>query len=84
MNRYIASCSVEEILFSMPLLEKLESSGRRSDVLSHPDCTLERVKKYLTYPSAQIRKHALAYQYECLKDSWPGLESMLLDSSRGV
>lgn len=31
LNRYIASCSVEEILFSMPVLEKLESSGRRSD-----------------------------------------------------
>ena len=31
LNRYIASCSVEEILFSMPMLEKLESSGRRSD-----------------------------------------------------
>lgn len=53
-------------------------------ILSHPDCTLERAKKYLTYPSAQIRKRALAYRYECLKDSWPGLDSMLLDSSRGV
>ena len=27
LNRYIASCSVEEILFSMPVLEKLESSS---------------------------------------------------------
>ena len=155
LNRYIASCSVEEILFSMPVLEKLESSGRRFDeqlqelkirifakleqilkgegwrdiwpedvfvrkslyrmakgqgilrmeqmdewlrrekdsfgmtmlikgILSHPDCTLEQAKKYLTYPSAQIRKRALVYQYECLKDSWPELDSMLLDSSRGV
>lgn len=155
LNRYIASCSMEEILFSMPALEKLECSGRRSDeqlqelkkrifaslgqilkdegwrdiwpedfsvrkslyrmtigqgilsieqmdewlrkekdsfgmivlirgILSHPDCTLERAEDYLTYPNAQIRKCALEYRYEHLKDSWPGLDSMLLDSGRGV
>lgn len=155
LNRYILSCSMEEILGSLPVLEKLEHSGRRSDeqlqelkeqifagleqilkgqgwrdiwpqdfsvrkslyhmtigqgtlsmeqmdewlrkeknsfgkvviikgILSHPDCTLERAKDYLTYPNAQIRKFALAYRYEHLKDSWPGLDSMLLDSGRSV
>ncbi len=155
LNSYIASCSIEEVLLSMPALEKLECSGRRSDeqlqglkrrifakleqvlkgegwrdiwpedfsvrkslyrmaagqgilsmeqmdewlcrekdsfgmamlirgILSHPDCTLEQAEKYLTYPNAQIRKCALAYRYEHLKNSWPGLESMLLDSGRGV
>ncbi len=155
LNRYIVSCTMEEILFSMPVLEKLECSGRRSDeqlqelkkrifasleqnlkdegwqdiwledfsvrkslyrmtigqgilsmeqmdewlrkekdsfgmavlirgILSHPDCTLERAEEYLAYPNTRIRRCALEYQYEHLKDSWPGLDSMLLDSGRGV
>ena len=155
LNRYIVSCTMEEILFSMPVLEKLECSGRRSDeqlqelkkrifasleqnlkdegwqdiwledfsvrkslyrmtigqgilsmeqmdewlrkekdsfgmavlirgILSHPDCTLERAEEYLAYPNTRIRRCALEYQYEHLKDSWPGLDSVLLDSGRGV
>lgn len=31
-----------------------------------------------------IRRMAVEYKYEHLRDSWPGLERMLLDSGRGV
>lgn len=155
LDRYLVSCSMEEILSAMPVLEKLQGSGRRSEeqlkllksqvfvrlertlksedwrdiwpedfsvrkslyrlamnqgvlsmeqmaewlrrereacgmiilirgILSHPDCTLACASGYLTYPNAQIRKCALEHKYECLRESWPGLAAMLLDSGRGV
>lgn len=155
LDSYIVSCSMEEILSSMPVLEKLKNSGRRSDeqmqglenrifahleqilkregwrnvwsedfsvrkalyrmtigqgilsieqmdewlrkeknsfgmtmlirgILAHRDCTLKRAAAYLTYPNARIRKCALEYRYEHLKESWPGLAAMLLDPGRGV
>ncbi len=155
LDRYISQCSVAEILSAMPVLEKLQRSGRRSDgqleklknrisacvdqafksdgwmdiwpedfsvrkslyrlaierrmisieqmdewllrendscgmrilikgILTHPDCTLARAAEYLSYPSVPIRKSALEYRYEHLKESWPGLPAMLLDSGRSV
>lgn len=53
-------------------------------ILAHPDCTPEWAEHYLTDRSAQIRRMAVEYRYEHLKDCWPGLETMLLDKSRGV
>lgn len=53
-------------------------------IFVRPDCTLERVESYLTDSSAVIRRRAVEFKYEHLKASWPGLEKMLLDSSRGV
>lgn len=155
LDHYIDQCSMEELLSSMPVFERLRISGRRSDeqfqklkgqvsarlepalkgeewqsvwsedfsvrkslyrmavgsallrmeqleywlrrekdscgmmflirgILKHPDCTLDRAADYLTYPNAQVRKCALEYRYERLKESWPGLSDMLLDSGRGV
>lgn len=155
LDDYTVQCSMEEILSSMPVLEKLQCSCRRSDeqlkilegrifarleqilkregwrdiwpedfsvrkslyrmtvgqgilsmeqmdewlrkekepcgmtmlirgILTHPDCTLDRAADYLTYPNARIRKCALEYRYEHLKESWTGLAFMLLDSGRGV
>ncbi len=155
VKRRIGQCSMEELLSSMPVYEKLQSSGRRSDrqlnilwklvcgrleqtlkgenrrdiwsedfpvrkaiyrltieqkipsvgqldewlrrekepcgmvilirgILAHEDCSLARASEYLTYPNAQIRKYALEYRYEHLKESWPELPAMLLDSGKGV
>lgn len=155
LSVYLEQCSLEEILSSMPVLEKLKGSLRRSDgqmeelkdqvfvrleqilksanwsrvwpedfsvrkslyrtaiemrklsleqmmcwlqreksscgrmilingILAHPDCTLHQAEIYLQYPNTQVRRKALEYKYEHLKTGWPGLESMLLDSGRGV
>lgn len=155
LDRYIVQCSMEEIISAMPVVEKLQGSGRRSDeqlltlknrmvvrleqtlngenwrdiwpedfsvrrflyrltmesgilsveqmdewlrkendscgkimlirgILAHTDCTLARASDYLTYPSVQVRKYALEYKYEHLKESWPELTAMLLDSGRSV
>lgn len=53
-------------------------------ILAHSDCTLEWAKHYLQDSSSQVRRMALEFRYESLKRSWPGLEEMLLDSSRGI
>ena len=54
------------------------------EILSHPDCTLERAEHYLWDASSQVRRMAVEYRYERLKKGWPGLDRMLLDKSRGV
>lgn len=155
LDRYTVQCNMEEIISAMPVLEKLQSSGRRSDeqltalknrivvrleqalnsenwqdiwsedfsvrrslyhmtmesgilsveqmdewlrkekdscgkimlirgILVHPDCNLARASDYLTYPSVQVRKCALEYKYEHLKESWPELTAMLLDPGRSI
>jgi len=155
LESYMDRCSMEEILSAMPVLEKLERSGRRPEeqflklkarfsasveealkrgdwrdvwpedfaarrylyrmtmesglltmeqmdfwlrrekeacgmvmlirgILRHPDCTLERAAEYLSFPNARIRKCALEYRYEHVKESWPELPRMLLDSGRSV
>lgn len=53
-------------------------------IFAHPDCTVNRAECYLTDSSAVIRRRAVEFKYEHLKTCWPGLEKMLLDSSRGV
>lgn len=53
-------------------------------ILCHPDCTLERAEGYLQHKSVRIRRIAVEYKYEHLKNCWEGLEEMLLDSGRGV
>ncbi len=53
-------------------------------ILEHPDCTIDWAEQYLADPSAQVRKAAVEFRYERTKASWPGLERMLLDKSRGV
>ncbi|MDE6926502.1 MAG: hypothetical protein K2P59_14820 [Acetatifactor sp.] len=53
-------------------------------IFARPDCTVERAERYLTDSSAVNRRRAVEYKYEHLKTCWPGLERMLLDSSRGV
>lgn len=66
--------------------EKMSSLKRilTGGILGRPDCTLERAEGYLADTSAVIRRMAVEYKYERLRDSWPGLERMLLDSGRGV
>lgn len=66
--------------------EKISSLKRilTGGILGRPDCTPERVEGYLADSSAVIRRMAVEYKYEHLRDSWPGLERMLLDSGRGV
>lgn len=53
-------------------------------IFARPDCTLDWAEGYLADPSSVIRRRAVEYKYEHLKTCWPGLEAMLLDSSRGV
>jgi len=53
-------------------------------IFAKPECTLERMRHYLTDSSATVRRMAVESIYERLKTCWPGLEGMLLDSSRGV
>lgn len=64
----------------IPCLKRILAGG----ILARPDCTPERAERYLTDSSALIRRMAVEYRYEHLRDSWPGLERMLLDSGRGV
>lgn len=54
------------------------------EILSHPDCTLERAEHYLWDASSQVRRMAVEYRYERLKTGWQGLDRMLLDKSRCV
>lgn len=53
-------------------------------IFAHPDCTLEWAERFLTDRSSLMRRMAVEFRYEHLKDCWPGLEQMLLDKSRGV
>ena len=67
-------------------LEKLSCLKRilLRGIFAHPACTLEWAERYLTDRSSLVRRMAVEFRYERLKDSWPGLEQMLLDKSRGV
>lgn len=53
-------------------------------IFSHPNCILERAEHFLKDRSSLIRRMAVEFRYEHLKDCWPGLELMLLDKNRGV
>ena len=53
-------------------------------IFAHPDCTVEWAEHYLKDPSSVVRRMAVESRYGRLKDSWPGLEEMLADSSKGV
>lgn len=53
-------------------------------ILSHPDCTLSWAEHYLTDSSSQVRRMAVEFRYEHLNTCWPGLETMLLDRSKGI
>lgn len=53
-------------------------------ILIHPDCTVEWTEHYLKDPSSVVRRMAVESRYGRLKDSWPGLEEMLLDGSKGI
>lgn len=84
--------AMEEGILSMEQMEEWLQKEKDScgmailirGILAHPDCTLGRAEDYLTHSNAQIRRCALEYKYEHLKDSWPGLAAMLLDPGRGV
>lgn len=64
----------------IPFLKKILAGG----ILARPDCTVEWTERYLTDSSAALRRIAVEKKYEYIKNDWPGLEEMLLDSSKGV
>ncbi len=79
-------------LFDLPKMETCLALEKQSclkrllirRIFAHPDCTPEWAERFLTDRSSLIRRMAVEFRYEHLKDCWPGLEQMLLDKSRGV
>lgn len=55
-----------------------------SGILRDYDCATEKIDSYLTHKNSSVRRKALEYKYKLLKMDWPGLESLLLDKSRGI
>lgn len=55
-----------------------------SGILKHYDCPMEKIDGYLLHRVSCVRRKALEYKYDLVKGPWPGLEHMLLDTSRGI
>ena len=55
-----------------------------SGILEFNDCSMEQVNIYLKNENSNVRRKALEYKYSLLKNSWDGLEEMLLDQNSGV
>lgn len=53
-------------------------------ILKYYECALSQIDEYLRYDSTIIRRKALEYKYEVVRDTWLGLEEMLLDKNYGI
>lgn len=89
--------SVYRFLFSDRILdmEKAEQFLQRekhsfcqlliiTGILKYYDCPAEQAERCLKHKNACVRRKALEYKYGIVKSAWPGLDSMLLDSSAGI
>jgi len=78
-------CSLEQLTDCLKR-EKLLAGKRilMQGILTHQDCRIEDMDHFLTDKSAYVRKAAVEWKYEHLKDAWPGLSNMLLDRSFSV
>jgi hypothetical protein len=55
-----------------------------SGILEFYECSMEYIDVYLKNKNSDVRRKALEFKYSILKDSWIGLEGMLLDENSGV
>lgn len=55
-----------------------------SGILELYECSIEQINSYLINENSNIRRKALEYKYSLIKDSWNGLEVMLLDQNSGI
>lgn len=53
-------------------------------LLAHYDCSMDMAEGYMKHPSSCVRRKAMDYKYGILKEAWPGLETMLLDTNHGI
>ncbi len=53
-------------------------------ILNKYGCDIEQVDIYLMNKNAVVRRHALEYKYNIIKDTWDGLSDILLDINRSV
>lgn len=89
--------SVYHALFSGKILDKRQADALLdrerhsfcqsviiSGILKYYDCYMEEVDRYLGHKNVSVRRKAMEYKYGRIKNSWPGLERMLLDPGRGI
>lgn len=86
--RYLFSGSILELEKAEQLMDREKHSFCQimiiTGILKHYNCPMEKVDSYLLHKNACVRRKALEYKYTMVKSSWPGLESMLLDSNKGI
>ncbi len=91
-RKYLYRLAIRRKLMTLEQMEKALYQEKNSyggmilirGILANPECTVERAEVYLHHKSPQIRRRALEYKYEHVKNCWPGLEKLLLDAGRGV
>lgn len=69
-------------------LEKEKHSFCQSVIITgifkYYHCPMEQIDRYLKHKNSCVRRKALEYKYGIVKNTWSGLDSMLLDSSHGI
>jgi succinate dehydrogenase flavin-adding protein (antitoxin of CptAB toxin-antitoxin module) len=53
-------------------------------ILALYDCPMEQVDLYMKNKNSNVRMSALQYKYNKVKNSWVGLETMLLDTNHAI
>ena len=53
-------------------------------LLTHYQCPMEMIDRYLMHRSSCIRRKALEYKYHVFGCAWPGAENLLLDANHGI
>lgn len=89
--------SIYRCLFAKPILELEQAewllknekhsfcqSLIAAGIFRHYNCPMEQVDRSLTHKNVFVRKKALEYKYKIIKNAWPGMEGLLLDSNRGI
>lgn len=89
--------NIYKLLFSKKLIDKEQSdylltrerhsfcqSLIISGILENNECSIKQIDIYLISDSCYVRRKALEYKYSLLRNSWLGLEEMLLDQNSGI